>query len=112
MSHARSQSVDSICNVLTCTSHDFDNFYKGGFSTDLLAEESLNNTINGKFHQELKTASVKCRLDKLLEGMVKYAPDPAGRRYVAVAIHVAHEKGAEAVVNLANAWMDLLFSKG
>ncbi|KAH9920956.1 uncharacterized protein B0H18DRAFT_1022933 [Fomitopsis serialis] len=41
--------------------------------------------------------------------MLQHAPTAAGKRYVAIALHIAHQKGEEAVVNLARTWLQSLF---
>jgi hypothetical protein len=41
--------------------------------------------------------------------MIIHAPHPLGQRYVAVSLYIAHQKGEEAVIDLANAWMEQLF---
>ncbi len=69
-----------------------------------LDDDVLLNIIR-TYHDELVAAN----LDKLLQGMLLHAPTRAGRRYVAVALHIAHRKGADAVVGVARAWMDHLF---
>ena len=40
--------------------------------------------------------------------MLKHAPHPLGRRYVAICLHIAHQKGEDGVVNAAKAWLDNL----
>jgi hypothetical protein len=44
-------------------------------------------------------------MDKLLRGMVIYAPHPHGQCYAAVALHIASGRGPDTIVNLANAWL-------
>ncbi|KAF9028875.1 hypothetical protein BDZ89DRAFT_743398 [Hymenopellis radicata] len=79
--------------------------------TNVLCDDLLYNTIRstGKYHDELAAASDQYHLDKLLESMLNYAPTPAGRRYVAIALHIAHHKGGDAVVQVAQAWLHHLF---
>lgn len=48
-------------------------------------------------------------LEDLLLGMLEYAPHARGKRYVAVALYIAHGKGADTVFNLAQAWLEHLF---
>lgn len=62
-----------------------------------------------KNREKLKAANDKYRLDKLLDAMFQYAPSDSGKRYVAVALRIAHKKGEDIVVNVAQAWMDHLF---
>lgn len=110
-SHTRSQSIQSIqsiCTVLSCTPEQFFDLYNdNGMSTKILTEDAL---LTARDREKLKTASGnKYRLDKLLDEMLIQAPSESGKRYVAVALHIAHTKGGNAIVEVAQAWMDHLF---
>jgi hypothetical protein len=80
-------------------------------NTQVLIDDVLMNTIceNGKYHQRLRAASNKYRLDKLLEAMLMHAPTEGGKRYATIALLIAHQKGGDTVVSVAQAWMDHLF---
>ncbi|KAF9028878.1 hypothetical protein BDZ89DRAFT_1065773 [Hymenopellis radicata] len=104
--------AESTCTILICTFEEFQEKYNdANLDTNVLCDDLLRNTIwsTGKYHDELAAASDQYHLDKLLEGMLNYAPTPAGRRYVAIALHIAHHKGGDAVVNVAQAWLHHLF---
>jgi hypothetical protein len=104
--HLRSSSVESTCALLSCTSEIWSDIYDNRkLNTDVLA-----NDVLGRDREKLKAASHGLyRLDKLLDAMLEHALSDDGKRYVAVALHIAHNKGGDAVVNLAQAWMDHLF---
>lgn len=106
MSHRRTPSVESTCTILSCTSDQFLEFH-AGYSTSVLAEDAAK--IIAKNCQRLRAANKRYRLDDFLSAMLVHAPHPPGQRYVAVALHIAHEKGEDAVVDVAKAWMDNLF---
>ncbi|KAJ6621954.1 hypothetical protein B0H10DRAFT_2214770 [Mycena sp. CBHHK59/15] len=109
MSHRRTDSVESTCTVLTCTSDEFWEFFdNGSLSTVELAEDLLRNVIRPN-KARLRESDARYHLDELLAGMLQEAPDPSGKRYAAVALHIAHGKGPEAVVDVAKAWLDNLF---
>jgi len=105
MSHRRTLSVESTCTILSCTSDQFWEFYTN-YSTCILSEDAAK--IIDKNRQHLQAADKRYRLDDLLSAMLEHAPHPLGQRYVAVALHIAHEKGVETVVDVAKAWMDYL----
>ncbi|KZT72486.1 hypothetical protein DAEQUDRAFT_762782 [Daedalea quercina L-15889] len=109
---AWSSSIAPVYAALGCTSAEWEETYNNILlDTDVLVEDVILNTIgpNGQYHRELVATEQKYRLDKLLEGMMKYAPTSAGKRYVAIAVHIAHGKGPEAVVKVAQVWMQSLF---
>jgi hypothetical protein len=111
-SYSRSLSVESTCTVLSCMSEEFMEMYRNdSLNTQVLIDDLLVNTIRekGRDHQRLRTASNKYRLDKLLDAMLIHAPTEGGKRYVAIALLIAHQKGGDAIVSVAQAWMDHLF---
>ncbi|CAK5279108.1 unnamed protein product [Mycena citricolor] len=109
MSHRRTDSASSTCTVLTCTSDQFWDVYDNDkLSTIELVRDVLNNAIRPR-KTFLRQSDTRFHLDDLLVGMLQQAPDPSGQRYVAVALLIAHEKGTEAVIDIARAWMDYLF---
>jgi hypothetical protein len=109
MSHRRTDSAGSTCTVLTCTSDEFWDLYDNdNLSTVELARDVLNNAVHPR-RTRLRQSDTRFRLDDLLVGMLQQAPDPCGQRYVAVALHIAHEKGTDAVIDVAKAWLDYLF---
>ena len=103
----RSDSAESTCTVLTCTSEGYQDFYEKRFLTEVLSNDAERNII-GPNSARLQ-AEPRYRLDKLLYAMLKHAPHPLGKRYVAVCLHVAHQKGEDGVVDAAKAWLDNLF---
>ena len=108
MSLPRSDSAESICTILTCASEEYRVLLaKDNFLTEGLSHDALNSIIRPN-REKLRAADSRYRLDDLLDAMLKYAPHPKGRRYVAVCLHVAHQKGEEGVVNAAKVWLDNL----
>ncbi|KAF8906930.1 hypothetical protein CPB85DRAFT_1312925 [Mucidula mucida] len=75
---------ESTCTILTCTSEEFQDMYN---------DANLDDDV----------------LLNIIRTHASSRPTRAGRRYVAVALHIAHRKGADAVVGVARAWMDHLF---
>lgn len=108
MSLPRSDSADSTYTLPTFTSKEFKDIYDNeSLLTEVLSDEALHNII-GPNSARLREADRRCRLDDLLSAMLKHAPHPSGRRYVAVCLHIAHQKGGDEVVNAAKAWLDNL----
>jgi len=108
MSLRRSDSAESTCTVLTCTSEGFQDLYNNDrLRTEVLSDDALCNIIRPN-SARLRAADPRCRLDDLLSAMLKHAPHLLGQRYVAVYLHVAHQKGEDGVVNAAKAWLDYL----
>ncbi|KAJ7121020.1 hypothetical protein C8R44DRAFT_853342 [Mycena epipterygia] len=106
MSHRRTKSVESTCTVLTCTSDEFWDFFGNDkLSTIELVQDSLRNVIHPN-RERLRQSDARYRLDNLLDGMLQQAPHPSGQRYAAVALHIAHEKGIDTVINVAKAWTE------
>ena len=107
MSHKRKRSVESISSILSCTSEEYLDQSDAPIQTEYLCVET-HNAI--KAHRPvLRNASQKYHLDHLLAAILDCAISSNGKRYVAVAIIIAHTKRSEAVVNIAKAWMEYLF---
>ncbi len=93
---------------MICTSEEFRNLYDNErLLTGVLSDDALRNII-GPNSARLRAADPRYRLDDLLSAMLEHAPHPLGQRYVAVSLHVAHQKGEDGVVNAAKAWLDYL----
>ncbi|KAN0132173.1 hypothetical protein V8E53_009939 [Lactarius tabidus] len=108
MSLPRSDSVESICTVLTCASEEYEDiFAQESLPTEVLSEDALNKIIRPN-SERLRAADGRYRLDDLLYAMLEHAPHPSGKRYVAICLHIAHQKGEDGVVNAAKAWLDNL----
>src|SRR6266702_1724222 len=108
MSLSRSDSAELTCTVLTRTSEEFQELYDNErLLTEVLSDKALRNII-GPNSARLREADRRYRLDDLLSAMLEHAPHPLGRRYVAVSLHVAHQKSEDGVVNAAKAWLDNL----
>jgi hypothetical protein len=108
MSPPRSDSAESICAVLTRSPEEYEVLFANeDFLTEALSDDALNSIIRPN-RERLRAADGRYRLDDLLHAMLKHAPHPLGRRYVAVCLHIAHQKGEEGVVNAAKAWLDNL----
>ncbi|KAF9482406.1 hypothetical protein BDN70DRAFT_991193 [Pholiota conissans] len=109
MSHIHNFSVNSTCTILSCSYKEFsDIFDKTVYTTDELVRKVLEDIISP--HRDyLRAATANYRLDELLSSMLEFAPDPLGRRYVAVALLIAGKNGVDAVVEIGNAWMKYLF---
>ena len=108
MSLPRSDSVESICTVLTCASEEYEDiFSQEDLPTEVLYEDALNKIIR-PISERLRAADSRYGLDELLYAMLKHAPHSSGRRYVAICLHIAHQKGEDGVVNAAKAWLDNL----
>ncbi|KAF9531568.1 hypothetical protein CPB83DRAFT_833263 [Crepidotus variabilis] len=110
----RNTSLESTCSVLSCTSKDFFDFFDGDLNTDILANDAINKIINPTKQRLIDAVIIpnttpRYDLYKLLTAMITHAPDPLGKRYVAVALHIAHQKGADDVVGIAKAWLEHLF---
>jgi len=101
------ESDESTGSILSCTSDQFSEFYDANYSTDILSKDAAK--IINKNRQRLQAADTRYRLDVLLSAMLEHAPHPLGKRYIAVALHIAHDKGGDMVVAAAKAWMDNLF---
>ena len=107
MSLSRSDSVESICAVLTCASEEYEDMFQESLLTDVLYEDALNKIILPN-SERLRAADGRFRLEDLLYAMLKHAPHSSGRRYVAICLHIAHQKGEDGVVNAAKVWLENL----
>lgn len=108
MSLSSSDSAELICSILTRASEEYHEFYNDEkLPTNVLSDDVLRKDIRPN-SAKLRAADKRYRLDHLLSGMLEYAPDPSGKRYVAVCLHIAQGKGEAGVVNAAKAWMDNL----
>ena len=108
MSLPRSDSAESIISVLTCASEEYQSFYTNeALQTKALSDDALLNIIRPN-STRLRAADKRCRLDDLLSAMLIHAPQQSGERYVAICIHIAHQKGEDGIVNAAKAWLDNL----
>ncbi|KAK7047909.1 hypothetical protein VNI00_006237 [Paramarasmius palmivorus] len=93
--------------LLTCTSDSFmEIFDNTSYATSVLADEARRVVTTST--KALRDAHSNVKLDMLLIGLLDMAPHLDGQRYVAVALHVAGNKGDDSVVNLAQAWFDNL----
>jgi hypothetical protein len=109
--------TDSIESTLTCKSEDYQNLFKNeGFVTTVLCEDALRDIIRPN-STRLRAANKRYRLDILLSAMITHAPHYLGKRYVAICLHIAHDKDKSLVkedkepvevVNAAKAWLDNL----
>jgi hypothetical protein len=113
MSHSRNLSISSFCSTLSINPDEFLDFFDNdNYNTGVLVTEA--HGIVEKHRPRLIMAappgpgSKRYRLDKLLDAMLSYAPNPLGARYVAVALHVAATKNDEgqSIVMAAKAWLD------
>ena len=103
-----SDSFESICTVLTRASEEYEDFFaKEELLTEVLSDDALHNIIRPN-SERLRVADGRYRLDDLLYAMLKHVPHPLGQRYVAICLHIAHQKGKDGVVNAAKAWLDNL----
>jgi hypothetical protein len=107
MSLPCSDSFESICTILTCASEEYEAFFaQEALLTEVLSDDVLHNIIRP--NSERLRADGRYRLDDLLYAMMKHAPHPLGRRYVAICLHIAHQRGEDGVVNAARLWLDKL----
>ena len=101
--------AESTCTSLSCTSAEFHELYDNDrLYTNTLSQDAIENII-GLNREHLREANPRYRLDVFLSAMLDMAPNQSGKRYVAVALHIAHKKEKGAVVDIAKAWMDYLF---
>ncbi|KAI9466109.1 hypothetical protein BJY52DRAFT_1413613 [Lactarius psammicola] len=90
------------------SSEDYEKFYSNeGLPAEELCDDVLRNVIRPNSAM-LRAADRRYHLDKLLSAMLEHAPHPLGRRYVAVCLHIAHQKGEDGVLGAAKAWLDNL----
>ena len=108
MVHQRTSSVNSICSVLTCRSADYEDWFENtDVSTDDLVADA--QAIVAQHRGSLHDAEKNYYLDRLLSGMLEHAPDGLGKRYVAIALHIAKGKGEAGVIDVGKAWLEHLF---
>ncbi|KAF8884115.1 hypothetical protein BD779DRAFT_1787315 [Infundibulicybe gibba] len=101
-------SFESICAILRCTSAEFSSVYDSdNLSTNTLCNDALDVIVQN--HEHLRAAEQRYRLDISLIAMLNHAPRECGKRYIAVALRIAGDKGGATVVDIARAWMDYLF---
>ncbi len=100
-------SAESIRTILTCNSDEFwDSFNDQTLQTDVLSNVVVKKIIH-RNSERLRTADKRYRLDLLLSVLLDHAPHPLGKRYIAVCLDIANEKGHDGVVNAARVWMHL-----
>ncbi|KAF8870627.1 hypothetical protein BD779DRAFT_1579271, partial [Infundibulicybe gibba] len=102
----QSASVDSASIVPIFTSAEFSSIYNNNdLSTDILSDKALTTIVrpNSEFP---RAADPRYRLDDFLAALLTHAPHQLGKRYIAVALHVAHDKGVTAVANVAQLRMN------
>lgn len=109
MSHSGAMLFDSTCTILGCTSEYFWSIYDNDNGSTLVLSTYILTNIIDTNHERLRAADRRIRLNYLLFSMIVHVPHPLGQRYVAVSLHIAHQKGEDAVINLAKAWMEQLF---
>ncbi|KAK6974789.1 hypothetical protein R3P38DRAFT_3131507 [Favolaschia claudopus] len=110
MPHGRNLSASSFCTTLSIDSDTFVDFFDNDkYNTQELIKEA--HTIVEKHRTRLiqsVPSNSKYHLDKLLEGMLDFAPSSLGARYVAIVLHIAAAKDDHGVsiVAAAKAWLD------
>lgn len=108
MTYMRSPSLEPLISALFPRPDEYWNLYERGPDTNALVDSVMVNVIQ-KHQQSLRKGHKLYQLDSLLHGMLTEAPHPAGKRHVAVSLHIAHTKGDAAVLELAKVWMENLF---
>ncbi|TFK67663.1 hypothetical protein BDN72DRAFT_898760 [Pluteus cervinus] len=111
MSHSQYNIFHSTCLILSCTVEEFRDIYESEApecTTETFCEDVLTNVIP-LHHTALRAVHKQYRLDELLFAMLQFAPHTLGKRYVAVALHIANGKGGDVVLDIAKAWMQNLF---
>jgi hypothetical protein len=93
---------------LTYTFEEHQDFCDNERSLTELCEDVLLNVIRPN-SARLRAADSRCRLDHLLTTILEHAPHPLGKRYVAICLLSAQQKGEDGVVDAAKAWLDNLF---
>jgi hypothetical protein len=109
MSLPRLGSVESIRAVLTGTSEEFRDFYDNERLVTGVLVQKVQDNIIGPNSEKLREADKRYRLHDLLSAMLLHAPNSLGQRYVAVCLHIAHQKGEDGLVDAAKVWLDNLF---
>jgi len=101
-------SPESIHAILTCNSDEYwDSFDNQTLPTDVLSNAAVENIIRPN-SERLRAADKRYCLDLLLSALLDHAPHPLGKRYIAVCLDIANEKGHDGVVNAARVWMQYL----
>ena len=98
---------DFSSSILT-TSEEYQTLYG---NKRLLTEDLSNRALHDVILPNIATlrgADEQHHLDCLLRGMLKHAPHPLGERYVAVSLLIAQQRGKDAIVRAAKAWLDHL----
>ncbi len=101
-------SPESIHTILTCNSDEFwRSFNNQTLQADVLSNTVVENIIRPNT-ERLRTADERYRFDLLLSALLDHAPHPLGKRYVAVCLDIANQKGHDGVVNAAKVWVQYL----
>ena len=98
---------DSSSSILI-TSEEYQTLYG---NKRLLTEDLSNQALHAVILPNitsLRGADEQHHLNDLLRGMLKHAPHPLGERYVAVSLPIAQQRGEDALVRTAKAWLDHL----
>lgn len=102
--HDASFKCKWICTVLSCSLDEYLNLLDDdSVRTETIVHDVLKSVINP--NESLRASNSIYPMDDLLRGMVIHAPHPHGRRYAAVALHIASGRGPDTIVNSANAWL-------
>ena len=108
MSLPRSDSDESILSVLTCASDEYQSFYANeALLTEALSDDALPNIIRpnlGANSTRLRAADNRYHLDDLLYAILGHAQQPSGECYVAICLHIAHQRREDGIVDAAKAW--------
>ena len=111
MGHQRQSSYESFCSILSCKSDDFEDFYKGGYTTAQLVSDVQKDLLD-KHLRDLEPDHRGISTYKLLTAMLEHAPSESGKRYVATVLHIAYTGGGlENVKKVADAWLENMFMK-
>ena len=110
--HTATQSVDStislatIFSTLTIDSAGIANDDYVHLDTDILVEEALVSIVENATNCRERLLYGSISPKELLRSMILEAPHPNGKRYIALALHVAARKGSEEVERLAKVLLD------
>lgn len=108
MTHQHSSSEDSISSILSCTSETFHQIYSSPSDTGQLVSNVQKNVLD-RFRADLESNHSKCDRYKLLMAMLDHAPIDSGKRYVATVLAIAGTRGVEAVIEVADQWLEHMF---
>ena len=103
-------SYESFCNLFSCTSEEFEYFYKGGYTTAQLVSDVQEDLLD-KHLRDVEPDQRGISTYKLLTATLEHAPSESGKRYVATVLHIAYTKGLEDVQKVADAWLEHMFMK-